>query len=81
MAHQPKTTHVQDYNEQNWNDQYQVGHICYHPKQIKIHLKQENNIVTTMIIMISINLVVVYHESVNLIGYITRGLSADSQQL
>ena len=31
--------------------------------------------------MISINLVVVYHESVNLIGYITRGLSADSQQL
>lgn len=43
MAHQPKMTHVQECNEQNWNDQYQVGHICYHPRQIKIHLKQENN--------------------------------------
>ena len=30
---------------------------------------------------ISINLFVVYRESVNLIGYITRRLSADSQQL
>ena len=30
---------------------------------------------------ISINLLVVYRESVNLIGYITRRLSADSQQL
>jgi len=30
---------------------------------------------------ISINLLVVYHESVNLIGYITRRLSADSLQL
>ena len=29
----------------------------------------------------SINLLVVYRESVNLIGYITRRLSADSQQL
>ena len=29
----------------------------------------------------SINLVVVYRESENLIGYITRRLSADSQQL
>ena len=29
----------------------------------------------------SINLVVVYRESVNLIGYITRRLSADSLQL
>ena len=28
---------------------------------------------------ISINLLIVYHESVNLIGYITRTLSADSQ--
>ena len=31
--------------------------------------------------LISINLLVVYRESVNLIGYITRRLSADSQQL
>ena len=30
---------------------------------------------------ISINLLIVYRESVNLIGYITRRLSADSQQL
>ena len=29
----------------------------------------------------STNLLVVYRESVNLIGYITRRLSADSQQL
>ena len=33
------------------------------------------------IIAISINLLVVYCESVNLIGYITRRLSADSLQL
>ena len=30
---------------------------------------------------LSINLLVVYRESANLIGYITRRLSADSQQL
>ena len=30
---------------------------------------------------ISINLLVVYRESVNLIGYLTRRLSADSLQL
>ena len=33
------------------------------------------------ILVISINLLVVYRESVNLIGYITRTLSADSLQL
>ena len=33
------------------------------------------------LIGISINLLVVYRESVNLIGYITRRLAADSQQL
>ena len=33
------------------------------------------------IIFISLNLLVVYRGSVNLIGYITRRLSADSQQL
>ena len=32
-------------------------------------------------IYFSINLLLVYRESVNLIGYITRRLSADSQQL
>ena len=36
---------------------------------------------TTVITAISINLPVVYRESVNLIGYITRRLSADSLQL
>ena len=34
-----------------------------------------------LIIIISINLLVVYRESANLIGYTTRRLSADSQQL
>ena len=34
-----------------------------------------------MISLISINLLVVYREPVNLIGYITRKLSADSLQL
>ena len=36
---------------------------------------------STIIRAISINLLVVYRESVNLIGYITRRLSADSLQL
>ena len=35
----------------------------------------------TLLFFISINLLVVYRESVNLIGYLTRRLSADSQQL
>ena len=34
-----------------------------------------------IISIISINLLIVYRESVNVIGYITRRLSADSQQL
>ena len=33
------------------------------------------------LLLISINLLVVYRESMNLIGYITRRLSADSLQL
>ena len=37
--------------------------------------------IQSKIISFSINLLVVYRESVNLIGYITRRLSADSQQL
>ena len=35
----------------------------------------------TLPIIFSINLLVVYRESVNLIGYFTRRLTADSQQL
>ena len=38
---------------------------------------KENTCITDF----SINLLVVYRESVNLIGYITRRLSADSLQL
>ena len=41
-------------------------------------LRQQNN---TLLSAISINLLVVYRESVNLIGYFTRRLSADSQHL
>ena len=41
-------------------------------------LRQQNN---TLLSAISINLLVVYRESVNLIGYLTRRLSADSLQL
>ena len=37
--------------------------------------------IQSKIISFSINLLVVYRESVNLIGYITRRRSADSQQL
>ena len=39
------------------------------------------SVLCTVSISISINLLVVYRESVNLIGYITRRLSPDSQQL
>ena len=35
----------------------------------------------SLLFAISINLLVVYRESVNLIGFITRRLSADSLQL
>ena len=38
---------------------------------------KENTCITDL----SINLLVVYRESVNLIGYLTRRLSADSHQL
>ena len=34
-----------------------------------------------VLLLFSINLLVVYRESVNLIGYLTRRLSADSLQL
>ena len=37
--------------------------------------------VDSPLLLFSINLLVVYRESVNLIGYITRRLSADSLQL
>ena len=38
-------------------------------------------VVMNVYLRFSINLLVVYRESVNLIGYITRRLSTDSQQL
>jgi len=46
-------------------------------------LNQLRNIKTLSVFLssFSINLLVVYRESVNLIGYITRRLSADSLQL
>ena len=40
-----------------------------------------NIVLTALLFFFSINLLVVYRESVNLIGYITRRLSADSLQL
>ena len=46
--------------------------------QDKLAKKLKEN---TCITDLSINLLVVYRESVNLIGYITRRLSADSLQL
>ena len=47
----------------------------------RISLVYVSRVLITAIAAISINLLVVYRESVNLIGYITRRLSADSQQL
>ena len=44
-------------------------------------LKCKLGCIHSMLFWISINLVVVYRESVNLIGYLTRRLSADSLQL
>ena len=52
--------------------------IIFHPSGKDIN---SSNLTTICIIDISINLLVVYRESVNLIGYITRRLSADSLQL
>ena len=67
----------------NWN-------LCFGNKQVneqtektKQTSKDKLNRVARNIglFLISINLLVVYRESVNLIGYIIRRLSADSQQL
>ena len=44
-------------------------------------VKITSEIIVCSLPHVSINLLVVYRESVNLIGYITRRLSADSQQL
>ena len=44
-------------------------------------MKHKKLVSNKKLIAISINLLVVYRESVNLIGYITRRLSADSLQL
>ena len=46
-----------------------------------VHRKKIEHCSTKGIFIISINLLEVYRESVNLIGYITRRLSADSLQL
>ena len=43
--------------------------------------KKKTKSMTAELSYFSINLLVVYRESVNLIGYITRRLSADSLQL
>ena len=53
-------------------------------KKNKKQKQQQNNLIlgnALKLIKISINLLVVYRETVNLIGYITRRLSADSLQL
>ena len=57
----------------------QTGSKCIASRNQISHMKYalDRKILTT----ISINLLVVYRESVNLIGYITRRLSADSLQL
>ena len=52
-----------------------------HPYQHAIDKKKTRIPVTQIITLFSINLLVVYRESVNLIGYITHGLSVDSLQL
>ena len=53
---------------------------------VAVHMRKVDNPECKVISLIvdadiSINLLVVYRESVNLIGYITRRLSADSHQL
>ena len=58
----------------------------YHIYYVYVPLKEGSNTYldisyATFITPISINSLVVYRESVNLIGYLTRRLSADSLQL
>ena len=50
-------------------------------KEFSCHLVLSAAAMFPTLMDISINLLVVYRESVNLIGYITRRLSADSLQL
>ena len=58
--------------------------FCFEKKKkTKKQKQQQNNFIlgnALKLIKISINLLVVYRESVNLIGYITCRLSADSLQ-
>ena len=57
--------------------------FCFEKKKNKKQKQQQNNLIlgnALKLIKISINLLVVYREYVNLIGYITRRLSADSLQ-
>ena len=56
-------------------------HFVLKKKKTKKQKQQQNNLIlgnALKLIKISINLLVVYRESVNLIGYITRRLSAVS---
>ena len=45
---------------------------------LRLQIGKKSNTPILLILLISINLLVVYRESVNLIGYITRRLSTDS---
>ena len=56
-----------------------LAHRNYGPFSLLSFVWNQNQ--NLQIPTISINLLVVYRESVNLIGYITRRLSADSHQL
>ena len=58
-----------------------VRHVGYFPEIILSSFKEKRKTIKRILSDISINLLVVYRESVNLIGYITRRLSADSHQL
>ena len=50
-------------------------------KQLRLEITFLLTFSDSIVFAISINLLVVYRESVNLIGYITRRLAADSLQL
>ena len=50
-------------------------------KQIRLEITFLLTFSDSILFAISINLLVVYRDSVNLIGYITRRLAADSLQL
>ena len=63
--------------ESNWAESYIYVTHLYRP----FFRESLREFIFSRLNEVSINLLVVYRESVNLIGYITRRLSADSQQL